>query len=258
MFKYLKLALKRNKPTCFNQFSLYVKSIRVRTKKINAYRNLFKLSSNSPLPHSFAFIAGFPTLLTALSAKEFGFSPLGLIHLSSDFISLDKIDYQDKFDIELKVNQQIQHPLGTEIQIESRFFQHGVCCLINKNTLLKKSRRPKGHDQQKRKLSTYSQPTTYKTSQREIFNYAKLSGDFNPIHLHKKLATLFGMPKSIVHGLFLAHLVSVRITEPVNQIRFEFKRPCSIGTEIGFMEQDAVWQVFSKDDTLHLNVMTEK
>lgn len=257
MFKYLKLVFKRTKSSCFNEFSIKAKQVQVSPKKINAYRRMFGCSTNQPLPHSFAFIAGFPTLLSALSDQHFAFSPIGLIHLRAKFDSLSPIDYDQHFDIEVQVNQRIHHPLGHEIQITSVFYQQGKCCMINTNTLLKKTRSVKNKKAEATKLSAYSQPTTYHTSQREIFDYAKLSGDYNPIHLHNKLAALFGMQKSIVHGLFLAHLVSMKLTNARATLQFDFKKACPVGTQIGFIEQGDSWQVFSSNDTLHLVLTTQ-
>lgn len=255
--KYLKLAIKHTKPICFNEFSIKAVQVKVSPKKISAFRRMFACSANQPLPHSFAFIGGFPTLLSALAHKHFAFSPIGLIHLRAKFESLAPIDYSQHFDIEVQVSQQIHHPLGNEIQVKSIFYQQGKCCMINTNTLLKKTRSSRNSKSEPKILSTYSQPTPYRTTQREIFHYAKISGDYNPIHLHDKLAVLFGMPKAIVHGLFLGHLVSMKLTEPSAFLQFDFKKACPVGTQVGFINQGDSWQVFSANDTLHLVVKTQ-
>ena len=39
-------------------------------------------------------------------------------------------------------------------------------------------------------------------TQRMIDDYAKASGDFNPIHLHVLAAKAFGFPRAIAHGMW--------------------------------------------------------
>ena len=44
-------------------------------------------------------------------------------------------------------------------------------------------------------------------NQNDLVNYAKASGDFNPIHLDKEFAKTMGLDNVIVHGmLIMAHL----------------------------------------------------
>ena len=44
-------------------------------------------------------------------------------------------------------------------------------------------------------------------SQNDLFEYAKASGDFNPIHLDKEFAKTMGLDNVIAHGmLIMAHL----------------------------------------------------
>ncbi|AGH45935.1 MaoC/PaaZ C-terminal domain-containing protein [Paraglaciecola psychrophila] len=52
-------------------------------------------------------------------------------------------------------------------------------------------------------MTSLTQPlnTTWDLSSTLGRQYAKVSGDFNPIHLNKWLAKLFGFQQHIIHGM---------------------------------------------------------
>ena len=67
-------------------------------------------------------------------------------------------------------------------------------------------------------------------NQNDLLEYAKASGDFNPIHLDKEFAKTIGLDNVIVHGmLIMAHLgKSIANSNSVSFLKHFSVRFCSI------------------------------
>lgn len=76
--------------------------------------------------------------------------------------------------------------------------------------------------------------------------YARLSGDFNPIHLHPLLSRWFGFEKPIIHGMYMAGRAQAELERvhqsAIQKIDVAFKRPVPLPAKI------ALWQKLSIDD----------
>jgi acyl dehydratase len=91
-------------------------------------------------------------------------------------------------------------------------------------------------------------------------HYARLSGDFNPIHLHPLLSRWFGFDQPIIHGMYMVARAQAEIERhsgrPLQCIDVEFKRPVSLPATICLWQQaelDGVqgsYQVCGADDSL--------
>jgi len=66
-------------------------------------------------------------------------------------------------------------------------------------------------------------------SRRDLQNYAKVSGDHNEIHLDDRIARAHGLPGVIVHGMYLAGLMTSRAVgikgagKKIGKVKFRFK-----------------------------------
>lgn len=91
-------------------------------------------------------------------------------------------------------------------------------------------------------------------------SYARLSGDFNPIHLHPLLSRWFGFDKPIIHGMYMAGRAQAEIEKKhgkaVQRIDVTFKRPVPLPATITLWEQsengatDGKYQICGAEDLL--------
>lgn len=80
--------------------------------------------------------------------------------------------------------------------------------------------------------------------------YARLSGDYNPIHLWRWSALLFGQPRPILHGMASAALLCKALPQPAQQLQLQFKTPVLPGIPLQLTQQSteqsrteyALWQ----------------
>lgn len=73
----------------------------------------------------------------------------------------------------------------------------------------------------------------WQTSLSDSLAYARLSGDWNPIHLHPLTARLFGLRRPIVHGMATLARTAAALErhhgQPLRSISARFRRPLPIG-----------------------------
>ncbi|NMP17400.1 MaoC/PaaZ C-terminal domain-containing protein [Thalassotalea sp. Y01] len=253
MYHYLKLLTKRRRKVFFNEFTVDYDVNGIKDKHLSAFRRFYSLEGHQTLPVSYAFIAGFKPMMKALGHKHFAFSPIGLIHLTADFRQSKPIDYRSPFKVDIKVKQNRRHPLGKLIQVESKFYQDEQLCVINTNSMLKKLKTMDNKAASKN-MQSFNEPTSMHINADLARSYAKISYDYNPIHISKHLAKLFGLPGTIMHGMYFAHLLLINHDIDNSRVKFEFKKPCLLPTDIGFAKVDEQYQVFSGCDDLHLNL----
>ena len=90
--------------------------------------------------------------------------------------------------------------------------------------------------------------------------YAKVSGDYNPIHLSAASAKLFGLPSAIAHGLWIkaralavlsSHLPAANV-----EIVVAFKKPVRLPGEVILLSSEAGssgdFQINGHDGLVHL------
>jgi len=90
--------------------------------------------------------------------------------------------------------------------------------------------------------------------------YAKVSGDYNPIHLSAASAKLFGLPSAIAHGLWIktravaalnSHLPAANV-----EIFVAFKKPVRLPSEVILLSSEAGssgdFQLNGHGDLVHL------
>lgn len=67
-------------------------------------------------------------------------------------------------------------------------------------------------------------------------SYAKLSGDYNPIHLHRWLSRWFGFSRPIIHGMYSVARAQASLETTLNQeiqlLDVGFRRPVVLPTEL--------------------------
>lgn len=68
--------------------------------------------------------------------------------------------------------------------------------------------------------------------------YARVSGDFNPIHLHSICSRWFGFKKPIIHGMYMMARAQAKIEQasgkPATRIEVNFKRPVVLPARVQF------------------------
>ena len=78
-------------------------------------------------------------------------------------------------------------------------------------------------------------------TRQDLVNYAGVSGDLNPIHVHPLSARLFGFPSAIAHGMWTkARCLAALGSElpPAYTVEVAFRKPIRLPATVQFAEAD--------------------
>ena len=236
---YAAAALKRNRQQLTNLPSCFVRieDFSLNSEQIRRYVNQFSFNMQHGVPAPFMYLATQSTQLYMLTRHRFPLSPAGLVHLGITFNQNSTLSHDWKGTVEMSITNQQASRKGLLFDIETKFWEaKGSVTLTITSKYLAKAIKCKSHAEIPNMVSISEQTPSSRLVQHPISldkssgrRYAKLSGDYNPIHLYRWSSKLFGFKKPIIHGL---HMVSEAYSalEKTNngfatESAFQFKSP---------------------------------
>ena len=209
---------------------------------VAAYRELCGIPSGEALPILYPYVMGARMQMTIMVSPAFPISPLGVVHARNNVLQHRAIGESEKFDLHCAVAGQRVVKQGLEFYM-STWAQQGDAVLWEclSSYLVRGSRfgEPDGPSPVVAALPELEQPNrecAWDVPENTGRRYAKITGDYNPIHLRKTLAKLFGFPKHIVHGMWsLARCAaSLPVCDPARPVRLDaaFKGPVFLGSRV--------------------------
>ena len=212
--------------------------VSISPKEVAAYRKVCGFADGPMLPATHPHILAFGLQMQLLTAKNFPFPLLGLIHLSnririhrplggvSDLtVGVYACNLQPHakgatFDIVTTV----EDSLGLLWEADSRMLCRGVKLDgVPADNLLQAP-------------LNINELTRWKAPADIGRRYARVSGDYNPIHLSALTAKLFGFPQAIAHGLWNKARTLAALSEHLPaanvDIQVEFQKPVRLPSEV--------------------------
>ena len=190
--------------------------------------------------------------LGMMVTKEFPFSPLGIVHIANQIKVTHLPSQSDELHLSTSFGDVYFHKRGWLFEVVTTAYVNGknepaviatsfyLARCRHKRSFVNNDVKPTPnwitraftHDASlgnKQQTEPLSAPRGLMLSQTPLsFNanigrkYARISGDYNPIHLHALSAALFGFKKAIAHGMYSKALVLSNIADDVGFYRHSF------------------------------------
>ena len=151
-----------------------------------------------------------------LADRRFPFNPIGVVHFRN-YIKVHRpisVEENISFDVQISLENWTPHRRGYTFDICTTLFLQDNIIWESIATVLVKRNQPSS----KKEHSTESTSTPNDDRMHLPENlgrrYARIAGDFNPIHQHAWLAKPFGFSRAIVHGMWV---LAWSIHEPLSQ-----------------------------------------
>jgi acyl dehydratase len=212
--------------------------VSVNPKEVATYRKVCGFAESPVLPATYPHILAFGLQMQLLTDKAFPFPLLGLIHLSNRTRILRPLGgisdvmvgvYAQNLQPHAKgatfdIVTTVEDSLGLLWEAESRMLCRGVKLdgVAADNAL--------------QAPASVSELTRWKAPADIGRRYARVSGDYNPIHLSALTAKLFGFPQAIAHGLWNKARTLAALSEHLPaaniEIDVEFKKPVRLPSEV--------------------------
>ncbi|MCO5248243.1 MAG: hypothetical protein M9887_04755 [Chitinophagales bacterium] len=181
-----------------------VKNIGIDKKQFQEYCDMFGYDGSTvPSPYWYIRLFGLQSLLMAHPDAPFPMP--GMVHLTCNIKQYDRIYPSDKLDVTCQFGRLIRHDKGTEVEIIVTLTRHDKVVWEERNINLYMGKKGIGEPaEEKPEIDITAADKYYNWSLPKGLGlqYAKVSGDFNPIHLHDLGAKLFGFPKHLIHGWY--------------------------------------------------------
>ena len=258
-----KLAIPRGKSRSSSlhipEHGLRLKSIPLDQALLSRYREVCEIEASSGVPVLFPQVLVSALQLALLSDRKFPLSLLGAIHRRNNITQYQKIDPYQSVDLEVKLGSKRVLEKGMEIDVLNTVEQSGVRVWESITTIYVRgvfsgAAEPAAEsttDMKNLQRESLEPVAQWHLSRHKGKQYARITGDFNPIHISKMAAKLFGFERDLIHGLCVFATALDRVEETsvktMNhileagntkiQVAVEFKGPNYLDSDLGLYSQ---------------------
>lgn len=213
-------------------------------RRLARFREVVAQPDDGLLPPTYPQVLAAPLHLAMFTSPEFPFNPGGLVHTANRIEILRPLRDDEALALAAHVDAYESTPRGCEIDLRTDATDaSGALSWRACSRVLARSARSGGRPR-RRAASSARAATEHVTSWRAGAEtgrrYARVSGDFNPIHLTTPTARLFGFDRAIAHGMWaLARALSALHPLPAPPLTIEvgFRRPLLLPAQVSLFTE---------------------
>ncbi len=175
------------------ELSVDLKGLKPDSKLLKEYIRICGFESKAHLPATFPHVMAFPLQMKLMTDSKFPLSLLGLIHIKNTITQYRPLNTNELLDMECFLSTGRYSSIGTQFDIITKAYVGGIKVWEEVATILhrtgkKISKGKKTHSE----LPNYPNNEVWALPPKLGRQYAKVSNDFNLIHLYDWSAKLFG------------------------------------------------------------------
>ncbi|GGM02526.1 MaoC/PaaZ C-terminal domain-containing protein [Micromonospora yangpuensis] len=191
------------------------------------------------VPGTYPHVLGFPLALRLMTGAGFPLPLIGLVHVANRITVHRRIDAGETLDLVAYADGLRPHERGRQVDVVLLASVAGVPVWHGVSTYLRREPTPDGRAGRDHRDRPTPPPASahWRVTPQTGTEYARVSGDHNPIHTSRLGARLFGFPRPIAHGMWskarcLAALAG-RLPAAYT-VAVEFKAPVPLPATVGF------------------------
>ncbi|WP_143193991.1 MaoC/PaaZ C-terminal domain-containing protein [Micromonospora sp. CB01531] len=191
------------------------------------------------LPATYVHVLGFPLALRLMTAAEFPIPLTGVVHVANRITVHRPIGAGETLDFHTYAENLRPHERGRQLDVVLVGSVDGTEVWRGVSTYLGKERTAGGGPRRDRgdRPNLPDAAAHWRVTPRVGTDYARVSGDHNPIHTSRLGARLFGFPRPIAHGMWSkAHCLAAlesRLPEAYS-VDVAFKLPVPLPSTVAF------------------------
>lgn len=213
-------------------------ALRVQPDNLAAYRRLCHFADDGRLPGTYPHVMAFTLQLQLLTAAKFPFPLLGLVHLHNSIQVLRPLGGVDELRFAVYTDNLQAHPKGGTFDLITEA-EDGLGLLWRETSrMLVRGLRLEGSASEvaEAEPGVLPEATRWYADSDIGRRYAKVCGDYNPIHLSAATARLFGFPKAIAHGMWSQAMalaaLSTHLPKAGYAFAVDFRKPVRLPSEV--------------------------
>jgi acyl dehydratase len=212
--------------------------VSVNRQQVETYRKVCGFSNTSLMPPTYPHVLAFALQMQLMTAKDFPFPLLGLIHLRNSISIHRPLGGVGQVRVSVHVANLQPHTKGATFSLVTQIEDALGPLWEEDSTMLCRGVQlpgePAGDFEPAPlplvEIARWLAPVDIGRQ------YAKVSGDYNPIHLSATSAKMFGFPTAIAHGLWLESRTLAALDDhlPASNvdISVEFQKPVRLPSEV--------------------------
>ncbi|MCG8609563.1 MAG: hypothetical protein MI864_03425 [Pseudomonadales bacterium] len=214
--------------------TLKVHGVKFDSKKMSAYNKVCLFADPQKVSCTYPHIVAFPLHMKMLTHPEFPYPTAGLVHLSNTLTQYRQLEQHEIFDVECQMSTQRESAKGFEFDIVTLYHCGGKLVWEGKSTYLRKAKTSQSSANKAKPKNAnlaegFANHQIITLASNLGRQYAKVSGDINPIHMYDLTAKLFGFKQAIIHGMW-SKARSIAALEPYFEtenfsVHVDFKLP---------------------------------
>ncbi|HPJ34559.1 MAG TPA: MaoC/PaaZ C-terminal domain-containing protein [Spirochaetota bacterium] len=217
-----------------------IDNVTIDENHLKEYMELCGLRNDGTLPILYPHVFTAPLQMAVVSHKNFPVSCLGILHYRNHIISHRAINADEKLSIKIELVESRIVKQGAEFDYTIQVRSEGEMVWESITTYLKKGKFGAEYHPSPNGNLIQAEPEMERYAEffipGDIGNrYARICSDYNPIHLSKTVARLFGYKKKVAHAMWAAacsigRLPGINLDNPV-RVDLAFKGPLFTGSK---------------------------
>jgi acyl dehydratase len=202
-------ALRRGRPSSVPSTVLSAGGVTVDRGHLAAYDLVCGFRLSDVLPATYPHVLAFPLALRLMSAPAFPLPLVGLVHVANRITVRRPLDASSAVDLAVHAENLRPHDRGRQLDVvavasvDGVEVWRGVSTYLHRSGAAASAGRGSGDRAAPRARSAGSAASAvWRVPPRVGRDYARVSGDRNPIHTSRLGARLFGFPRPIAHGMW--------------------------------------------------------
>ena len=227
-------------------------------KRLREYQEICGYSPSDIVPATWLHVQSFPLQTELMSGSDWPFPALGTVHVSNSMKMIRPVRVDETLDIEVRASHLDPHEKGTVFHLLGFIRVGEELVWSSHSTYLVPGYRVPGANVEiprEEMPELGDDATTWELPADLGRSYARVSGDFNPIHLAPATAKMFGFKTTIVHGMW-THARALAAMEkdlPESyEARVQFAKPIELPSTVRFASDGQRYGVVGEDEKVRI------
>ena len=227
------------------------------------YRHVCTLQDSAYLPALYPHVMAFALQMKLITSPLFPTPVLGLVHLENQIKVLRPMQAGGPLSLSVHLERLQAHPKGATFSLITQLFDEQGLLWEGDSRMLSRHLHMQG-EKIKKSPSTNLElaPLASWQSEHDIGRrYARVAGDYNPIHVSNLSARLFGFPGAIAHGLWnkarCIEALSQHLPVAGYSLGVRFQRPVLLPAQLTLHASEIApngqFRLLGNDQRQHLN-----
>lgn len=227
---------------------------------VEAYAEVCGFPAKDTVPLPYPHVLGFPLHMALMSDREFPVPAMGMVHIENSITGHRPIAVGETLSVAARVGAPVPHPAGTAYLFTTTARVGEEVVWESVSTYLRRGRRNPDVAWSSTLEDVPPSGPVFSLKGDLGRRYARVAGDYNPIHLTPVTAKALGFPRHIAHGMWTkARCIAAMENRLPDAVRVEvaFKKPVFLPSSVAFGSTRAdggfAFSLHKRgSDTLHL------